>query len=768
MVNAKLLYRDLCRILKARHFVLPKEATPHMLIEATAQAALIQAGDAWAKSHSAYAKHRHAAYISAEFLTGRLILNNLLNLGVLEEMKTLLAASGADITCLEEEADPALGNGGLGRLAACFLDSAASMDAPLMGYGLKYRYGLFRQKIQGLDQAEEPDEWLTSDDNWSVRREEDAVLVPLKDFCVKAVPYDMPVFGYKTDTVGTLRLWQTESLHEFDFALFNDYKYDEASLNKNRAEDITRVLYPNDWDDKGRLLRLRQEYVLSSATMQDLIRLHEKSGRSLRQLPHFLAVQLNDTHPVLAIPELIRLLTQKGVSFDYACRMAQETFAFTNHTVMPEALEKWSMQLIGMLSDEISAILKRLDKRAKRQCGLALIKDGRVSMADLAVYMSFSVNGVARIHSELVKTRLFPDWYKLFPERFNNKTNGVTQRRWLALCNPELTALLQSKADGDCIKDLGCLSGIKPDAQLAKALLQVKRLKKQQLSAWLKLTQGVDIPDSFIFDIQIKRIHEYKRQLLNALGIYDLYMDVKDGKLKDLPPVAFLIGGKAAPGYARAKAVIRYVNSLAQLINNDTSVNGKIRVCFVNNYCCSAAEKLIPAADLSEQISTAGTEASGTGNMKLMMNGAVTLGTWDGANIEIAQEAGEENEFIFGARIEELDAIADSYDPKALYEKDARLRRAVDSLTDAGFPDEDGALKELKTSLLEGASWHKPDHYYVLKDFESYREARLDALRLYRDDAEAFSMMALKNVLASGIFSSDRTIAEYCEEIWKI
>jgi starch phosphorylase len=762
MINAKLLYRDLCRILKARHFVTPKEASPHMLIEATAQAALLQAGDAWTKSRSTYAKHRHAAYLSAEFLTGRLILNNLLNLGVLDELKALFAASGADITLLEEEADPALGNGGLGRLAACFLDSAASMDAPLMGYGLKYRYGLFRQKIQGLDQAEEPDEWLTGDDNWSVRREEDAVLVPLKDFCVKAVPYDMPVFGYKTDTVGTLRLWQTESLHEFDFALFNDYKYDEASLNKNRAEDITRVLYPNDWDDKGRLLRLRQEYVLSSATMQDLIRLHERSRRPLRQLPRFLAVQLNDTHPVLAIPEMIRLLMQKGVSFDYACRMAQQTFAFTNHTVMPEALEKWSMQLIGMLSDEISAILKRLDKRAKRQCGLALIKDGRVSMADLAVYMSCSVNGVARIHSELVKTRLFPDWYKLYPERFNNKTNGVTQRRWLALCNPELTALLQSKADGDCIKDLGCLSGIKPDPQLAKALLQVKRLKKQQLSAWLKLTQGVDIPDSFIFDIQIKRIHEYKRQLLNALSILMLYNRLKDNPNMVIQPRTYIFGAKAAPGYYRAKLIIRLINEIARLVNSDPVAGRYINVVFVENYCVSVAEDLIPAADVSEQLSTAGKEASGTGCMKFMYNGAVTLGTLDGANVEIKKQVGDENIAIFGLTPDEVLRYYQQggYIAYDTCNSDPRLQKICNQLVD-------GTYGGLSFYGIHDALFKANDEYFVLKDFDSYLKAFTELSGIYQDPVR-WGRMSLANIAMAGEFTTDRTIFQYCDDIWKI
>ena len=768
VINTKTLYKDMNRILKSKHMISIKDATPRMLIQAVAEASLLQLGDGWTSSQQQLGKHRYAAYLSAEFLTGRAILNNLLSMGVLDELKAMLAGKGVDLSVLEEEKDPALGNGGLGRLAACFLDSAATLDKPLIGYGLKYRYGLFEQKIDGYDQTEVPDEWFTWDDNWTVRRDELSVNVPLEDGAVRAVPYDMPVIGYKTNTVGTLRLWQTESPDEFSFALFNDYKYDEAILNKNRAEDITRVLYPNDWNTEGKRLRLKQEYVLSSASIQDILRTYERTHSSYRSLPECAAVQLNDTHPVLAIPELIRLLTERGVRFETACQYAGRIFAFTNHTVMPEALEAWDMKLVESVSGRIAQILRRLDRRSKRLYGLPLIRDGRVHMADTAVCMSFAVNGVAKIHSELVKTQLFPEWYARLPEKFQNKTNGVTQRRWLALCNPELTKMLDEIAGGDFVKDLDLLDKVKPAVKTAQTLGEIKKIKKQQLSKWLAREKGLTVPADFAFDIQIKRLHEYKRQLLNALSLYDIYMDIKEGKLKDLPPVAFFFGGKAAPGYARAKAVIRYINALADRVAADPDVNGRMRICFVPNYNCSAAEKLIPAADFSEQISPAGTEASGTGNMKLMMNGAVTIGTWDGANIEIAQAAGEENEFIFGARIEELDAIREAYDPQKIYESDWRIRRAVDSLTDAGFPDEDGALKELKTSLLEGASWHRPDQYFLLKDFASYREARLKAYRLYARDKKTFDMMCLKNVLAAGFFSSDRTIRQYCEDIWKI
>ncbi len=768
MNKAQTIIKDAQKILKAEHSVSLEKASGHQLASAIAKAALMAIGDDWAKSRQKLEKGRRAAYISAEYLCGRAINNNLYCLGVLGEVKAALEDKGIDISMLEDEEDAALGNGGLGRLAACFLDSAASLDLPLGGYGLKYRYGLFKQLIKDNEQFEAPDDWETLSDNWTVRRDELSVTVELADGDVKAVPYDMPIIGYGTKNVGTLRLWQTESPHEFDFALFNDYKYKEACADKNVAEDIVKVLYPNDRNIEGKRLRLKQEYVLSSASLQDILRSYEQHNRSYRRLPAYVAVQLNDTHPVLAIPELIRLLMKKGVSFTSACGYAKQVFAFTNHTVMPEALEKWDMKLVASVNRDIAEILKRLDRKCRRETGLSLIKNGSVAMADTAVYMSRAVNGVAKIHSELVKTSLFPDWYKLEPEKFQNKTNGVTQRRWLGLCNPELEAMLRKHTDADFIKDLSALDGIKPTKAMAKELSIVKHSKKEQLGAYLKRVQGVDIPADFAFDIQIKRLHEYKRQLMNALSIYDLYLDIKQGTLKDIPPVAFLIGGKAAPGYARAKAVIRYINELAALINNDPDVNKLMRVCFVPNYNCSVAEKLIPAADFSQQISPAGTEASGTGNMKLMMNGAVTIGTWDGANIEIAEAAGEENEFVFGARFEELEKIRDSYDPKAIYESDEHVRRAVDSLTDAGLGDPDGVLGELKTSLLEGASWHKADHYFVLKDFASYREARIKAYRLYAKDRDAFNMMCLKNVLASGVFSSDRTIRQYADEIWHI
>lgn len=760
--------KDVRLILLTRYAARPEHASAEMLCGAIAEACRLRIAEDWNRSRLDGKSCRRVAYLSAEFLTGRALTANLFALGLTEEVKGLLSRFGADLNTPETEEDAALGNGGLGRLAACFLDSAACLDLPVMGYGLKYRYGLFKQGIDRFCQTEAPDDWTRAGDAWTMRRDDRTVTVEMADGDVLAVPYDLPVIGYNTHTVGTLRLWQTESPHEFDFSLFNDYRYSEACADKNRCEDITKVLYPNDWNIEGKRLRLKQQYVLASASLQDLLRNYRETHKGWRSLCSFAAVQLNDTHPVLAIPELIRLLMKEGVSFKTAVSYAGKIFAYTNHTVMPEALEKWDLSLIASLQPEIAAILKRLDRLCRRETGMPLIRDGRVSMADTAVYMSFAVNGVAEIHSGLLKTFLFPEWYARFPERFTNKTNGVTFRRWLGLCNPELTGLLNSRAGGDVIADPGLLSSVCPTQELASGLAGIKSAKKTQLCDYVRSQCGIDLPDGFAFDVQIKRLHEYKRQLLNALSLYDLYLDLKNGVLTDLPPVAFLFAGKAAPGYARAKAVIRYINALAERVNNDPDVAGKMRICFIPNYNCSVAEKIIPAADFSGQISPAGTEASGTGNMKLMLNGAVTIGTWDGANIEIAKAAGTDNEIVFGARIEELDRIRDTYRPRDLYEGNARIRRAVDSLTDAGFPDEDGMLAELKTSLLDGASWHKPDHYFVLYDFESYREARLKAYRLYKTDRSLFEMMCLKNTLSAGPFSSDRTVREYARDIWKI
>jgi len=771
MIQAKALIRDAERIVLAKHRVSLSEADAHMLSEAIGEAAILAIGKNWAMSDTAASKKRRASYLSAEYLTGRLVYNNLFCLGILDEVKSLLAKKGADIAVLEDIEDAALGNGGLGRLAACFLDSAATHDLPLTGYGLRYRYGLFKQQIIDNAQFEIPDDWTKYGDPWSVRRDELAVEIEMATGNVMAVPYDMPVIGFGTDNIGTLRLWQTESLHEFDFQAFNNYEYKKACAAKNEAEDITKVLYPNDWDIEGKRLRLKQQYVLSSASVQDILRAYEKKhGANYRYLARENAIQLNDTHPVLAIPELIRVLMKKGVAFARALSYTKQIFAYTNHTVMPEALEKWELSLIASVQPEIEKILRRINKKCVSETGMRIIVGTSVSMADLAVYLGSAVNGVAKLHTELLKRDLFKKWYMIAPEKFQNKTNGITQRRWLGLCNPELCTLIEKYAGTGFMKDLSVLKNLEDaiSPEMTEEFARIKIEKKRQLSEYIEKSEGVVLPPDFLFDVQVKRLHEYKRQLMNALSLYDLYMEIKNGGLPDFPSVAFIFGAKAAPGYARAKAIIRFIGCLADLINNDPDVNGKMRVCFVTNYNCSYAEKIIPAADFSEQISPAGTEASGTGNMKLMLNGAVTIGTYDGANIEITEAAGLENEVIFGADIKEIEAIRENYDPNVIYASEPRVKRAVDALITLGFEDEDGALKELHDSLLKGASWHKPDHYFLLNDFIRYQEARIAAYTDAANNPEAFRVKCLKNIANAGMFSSDRTILQYADEIWHI
>ncbi|MBR6164559.1 MAG: glycogen/starch/alpha-glucan phosphorylase [Clostridia bacterium] len=780
MMNAKQLIRGAeQRLMTETHKEL-KDASAAELHNAVSGAAMEALAPLWKKKEEDRFPRRAAAYLSMEYLVGRLVFNNLYCMGLLGDVRELLAERGVDLAMLEDIEDDAFGNGGLGRLAACFLDSAVTCGIPLTGYGLRFRYGLFRQSFVDGRQHEEPDDWARYGDPWSVRRDEEAVVVPMKTGDVLAVPYDMPVVGYGAKNIGTLRLWQTESLHEMDFALFNRQEYARAVADKNKAEDITKFLYPNDTKKAGRQLRVKQQYVLVSATMQDLLRKYRKRhGSDYSFFAAEVAVQLNDTHPTMAVPELIRLLGEDGVPFEQAFRIAQDTFAYTNHTVMQEALEKWDLSLLSSVCPQIVGIIRKIDARFRREMGklhkeispsLCIILDGRVHMAEMAVYATHAVNGVAALHTEILKNSVFAEWYKLYPERFQNKTNGITQRRWLGLCNPELSSLIESKIGADFITELSGLEKLDPmiNAELCRQFMAVKKEKKKQLCAEILKREGVELDPGMVFDVQIKRLHEYKRQFMNALSILAVYEQLKKGKLKDLPPVAFIFGAKAAPGYDRAKAVIHWINMIADKVNHDPDTVGRLKVVFVQNYCCSWAEKIIPAADISEQISPAGTEASGTGNMKLMLNGAVTLGTFDGANVEIVEEAGLENNYIFGATVEELDKIRKTYDPKKIYRKNALLRRALDTLTDGTFPDEDGALKELHDAILEGASWHQPDHYFVMKDFESYYETKLQAIRDAGSGSPAFARKCLMNVAHAGKFSSDRTVRQYAGEIWNV
>lgn len=765
-------------VLKRDHQVELAAATTGQLHEALGRVVMDAIAEDWYESRHAHERTREAYYFSAEYLMGRMVYNNLFSLGILDQVREAFASRGLDLNMFEDIEDAALGNGGLGRLAACFLDSAATLNLPLDGYGLRYKYGLFKQSFKDGFQNEEADDWQRLGDPWSRRRDTHEVTVTFADQTVRAVPYDMPVIGYGTRNIGTLRLWESAPLTEFDFKLFNDQEYALAVLEKNTVEDITRVLYPNDSTPAGKKLRLKQQYFLSSASLQDILFRFKREGWPITEFAKHVTIQLNDTHPTVSIPELIRLLMREGLDFDQAFAIAAETFNYTNHTIMAEALEKWDVDLFKSVLPEIFDLIYRINTKL---CGelmargmdcshMSIIQGKLIHMANLAVYCSRFVNGVAAIHTEILKTAVLKDWYQLYPERFHNKTNGITQRRWLGLCNPELLHFIDERVGEGCMKNLDLLAGLRDHLSDddVRAFNEVKREKKRQLAEVIGRQEGVVLPPEFVFDVQVKRMHEYKRQLLNAFAILDIYFGILDGRIQDFPPTAFIFGAKAAPGYIRAKAIIKFINEMARRINDDPAVNDRMRVVFVQNYNCSYAEHIMPAADISEQISPAGTEASGTGNMKLMLNGAVTLGTYDGANIEIVQQAGEENNYIFGYRVEELNARRDSYDPKTVYEYEPRVRRVVDTLIDGTFSDDNtGAFADLHRSLLYGASWHRPDNYFVLLELLPYIERKLQAIYDTRDPI-AFGRKCLINVASAGKFSSDRTIRQYAQETWFI
>ena len=779
------IVNEAIKIAKNKYFKDIKELNSNELHNVISTAVMSYIADDWKNSKDYRFKNRTAFYFSAEFLVGRAIYNNLVSKEIYKEVENELNKLGVSLKAMEDVEDAALGNGGLGRLAACFLDSAATLDIPLDGYGIRYKYGLFKQDIVNGFQTETADDWTQFGDPWSVRMENDAVTVDFKDMSVKAVPYDMPVIGYGTSNVGTLRLWQSESLVPFDFDLFNAQKYDKSVALKNRAEDISRVLYPNDDNNEGKKLRLKQQYFFSSASLQDIIRKFKLiHGNDFGTFADFITIQLNDTHPVISIPELIRLLTEnEKVKFEDAVEICKKVFNYTNHTIMQEALEKWDLKLVRDTIPQVLDIIKKLDKMLKAELKKAnvdkekaskmqIIQDKRVHMAYLAIFCSKYVNGVARIHTDILKTDVLKDWYELYPEKFQNKTNGITQRRWLLLCNNELSELItELLGNNDWITDLDKLKELEKyadDENVLNRFIAIKEAKKKQLVEYIKVHDGVEIDENSIFDIQIKRLHEYKRQLLNALSILELYFEIKEGTLKDFVPTTFIFGAKSAPGYARAKGIIKLINEIANLIENDNEVSKYIKVVFVKNYNVSYAEKLVAAAEVSEQISTAGTEASGTGNMKLMLNGAVTLGTYDGANIEIVEEAGEENNYIFGARVEDIEEIKETYSSKELYESDEKIKRVLDALVDGTLKDgKTKIFKELYDSILKGASWHKPDHYYLLLDFNDYVETKKKVNSDYKNKKEFYKKCWL-NMCNAGKFSSDRTIKEYAEEIWHL
>ena len=763
------------------------EAKDFEIYRALGQAIMENIADNWYDTGKLYEKQKQAFYLSAEFLMGRALGNNLINLGMLGEVRELFEELGIDYNKVEDaEEDSALGNGGLGRLAACFLDSLATLNLPGKGYGIRYRNGIFNQEFRDGYQIEKPETWLKYGDVWSVMRPDDEVIVAFGDGSVRAVPYDMPIIGYGTNNINTLRLWEAHSLVDLDLAKFNQQDYLHATQQKTLAEDISRVLYPNDSTDEGKKLRLKQQYFFVSASLQDIVKRYKRvHGNDFDKFAEFTAIQLNDTHPVIAIPELMRIFVDiEGISWEKAWSIVEKTFAYTNHTILAEALEKWWVGLYEQVVPRIYQITQGIDNQLKglleerfpndvnRQNRMRIINGNMIHMAWLAIYGSHKVNGVAALHTEILKNKELKDWYELYPEKFLNKTNGITQRRWLLQSNPQLANLITELIGDSWITDLSELKKLEvylDDEKVLKRILDIKHEKKVELAEFLKKTQGIEIDPDSIFDIQIKRLHEYKRQLLNIFQIIGLYNKLKLNPNMNFTPVTYIFGAKAAPGYFIAKGIIRLINEVAQMINKDPDVNSKLKVVFVENYRVSVAQKLFPAADISEQISTAGKEASGTGNMKFMLNGALTLGTMDGANVEIVEEAGKENNYIFGLTVKEVEEMRNNgYDPHVPYNSVEGLKKIVDSLVDGTFSDlGNGVYGNIHRSLMETAPWHQADQYFVLEDYEAYRRTQQIINKEYTFRMD-WARKQLKNIANAGKFSSDRTIKEYAEEIWNI
>ena len=739
--------------------------------------------DDWYATEQKYSAGRQEHYFSAEFLMGRALLNNLSNLGMVDEAREAVGSFGVSLSdVLEQEPDAALGNGGLGRLAACFLDSCATLDLPVNGFGILYRYGLFKQLFEDGFQTEHPDPWMEEGYPFVIRHEEAQRLVRYRDMTVRAIPYDMPITGYGTKNVGNLRLWKAEPLEEFDYDAFNSQRFTEAIVERERTSDISRVLYPNDTTYEGKVLRVRQQYFFCSASLQQIVENYvNHHGEDLTGFADYNAIQLNDTHPVLAIPELMRiLLDEHHLGWEEAWEVVTKTFAYTNHTVLAEALETWEISIFDRLFPRITEIVREIDRRFRMEMAergleqgtidyMAPISGDKVRMAWIACYASYSINGVAALHTEIIKRETLGEWHAIWPERFNNKTNGVTPRRWLRQCNPRLSALLDEVTGSDTwVKDLSVLAEHTDsvDESVYDRLAEIKHANKVDFAAWIAQREGIEIDPEAIFDVQIKRLHEYKRQLLNAIYILDLYFRMKQDPSLQVPKRVFIFGAKAAPGYIRAKAIIKLINAIADLVNNDPVVSETIKVVFVHNYNVSPAEHIIPAADVSEQISMAGKEASGTSNMKFMMNGALTLGTLDGANVEILDSVGDDNAYIFGATEEELPVLRETYDPHATYETVPGLKRVLDAFIDGTLNDNGfGWFADLRRSLLE-ASYEPADVYYVLGDFAAYRETK-DRMAADYADQRAWQRKVWVNITGSGRFSSDRTISDYAK-VWNI
>ena len=795
--NVKFLYRKTL-----------EEATQEQIFQAVSYTVKDVIIDNWLKSQKAYEKQdpKIVYYMSMEFLMGRALGNNLINLGAYGEVKEALEELGLDINCIEDqEPDPALGNGGLGRLAACFLDSLATLNYCAYGCGIRYRYGMFKQEIRDGYQVEAPDNWLKNGYPFELRRPEYAKEVhfggyvrvewdPVKNEnkfihegyqAVKAVPYDMPITGYNNDVVNTLRIWDAEPIVDFNLDSFDKGDYHNAVEQENLARTIVEVLYPNDNHMAGKELRLKQQYFFVSASLQAAIAKYKKTHDDITKLHEKVVFQMNDTHPTVAVSELMRILIdEEGLGWDQAWDITTKCCAYTNHTIMSEALEKWPIELFSRLLPRVYQIIEEINRRfileiQQKYPGnfekikkMAIIYDGQVKMAHLAIVAGYSVNGVARLHTEILKNQELKDFYEMMPEKFNNKTNGITQRRFLAHGNPLLADWVTDKIGPDWITDLSQLSKLKVYADDEKALQEFMTIKfknKERLAKYILEHNGVEVDPHSIFDIQVKRLHEYKRQLLNILHVIYLYNQIKAHPEMDFYPRTFIFGAKASAAYARAKKIIKLINCVADVVNNDASINGKLKVVFIENYRVSNAEIIFAAADVSEQISTASKEASGTGNMKFMLNGAPTLGTMDGANVEIVQEVGEENAFIFGMSSDQIINYENNggYDPDFIYNTDPEIRQVLMQLINGTFSSDTEMFRDIYNSLLDKRNMPRPDQYFILGDFRSYAEAQKRVEEAYKDE-KRWAKMALLNTACSGKFTSDRTIQEYVDDIWHL
>ena len=786
-----------------------EEATPQQLFQAVSYAVKEAIIDDWLATQKQYEKDdpKTVYYMSMEFLLGRALGNNLISMTAYKEVKEALEEMGIDLNVIEDqEPDPALGNGGLGRLAACFLDSLATLGYASYGCGIRYRYGMFKQKIRDGYQVEAPDNWLKDGNPFELRRPEYAKevrfggnirveydetgkthFVQENYESVMAIPYDYPIVGYGNHIVNTLRIWDAEAIVDFQLDSFDRGDYHKAVEQENLAKNIVEVLYPNDNHIAGKELRLKQQYFFVSASIQAAITKFKKKHGDISKLPEKVTFQMNDTHPTVAVAELMRiLLDEENLGWNEAWDITTKCCAYTNHTIMAEALEKWPIDLFSRLLPRIYQIIQEIDRRFVEQVRaqypgneekvkkMAILMDGQVKMAHLAIVAGYSVNGVAKLHTEILKNQELKDFYQMMPEKFNNKTNGITQRRFLMHANPLLADWVTEKlGTKEWITDLSKMSGLKEwldDEEALKEFMTIKFKNKERLAAYIKEHNGVEVDPRSIFDVQVKRLHEYKRQLLNILHVMYLYNQIKEHPEMSFYPKTYVFGAKASAGYIRAKEIIKLINSVADVINNDRSINGKLKVVFIEDYRVSNAELIFAAADISEQISTASKEASGTGNMKFMMNGAPTLGTMDGANVEIVDEVGIDNAFIFGLSADEVINYEQNggYNPYDIYNNDPDIRRVVDQLVDGTYANGDTELyRDLYNSLLNNQGGARADMYFILKDFRSYADAQARAMETYKD-TDKWAKMALKNTACCGKFSADRTIHEYVDDIWHL